>query len=208
MNQPRRILRSPAFDQSARELFAKFAIGYVNRVNEETFGLGLTHVDLDFELISHRARVDLGKRTLVLSACSLENVPKRLRRYHLIHELAHFLHEKHDGQFWKAVEEFEPNYESLERQLQICFERNVRDVLLLRGETLVEDAFRGRAVRPRLLLGRDDILRDELELSMHCQELVSDTNGPRGRETCHVTNSTSDININTINGIAAPVSVS
>ena len=198
MNQTRRTLRSPAFDITARDLFSRFAIGYVNRVNDETFGLGLTDVRVDFDLVSHRAVVDIGNRSIVFSSASLENVPKRLRRYLVIHELAHFIHRDHDHEFWQAVEEFAPNYSSLERQLQICFERNLKDALLLRGEVLVDDASRGRQVRPRLLMRPGD---------GYCQALADSNIDEPQVSTCLVTESSCDIKVNTINGIAAPVSV-
>lgn len=219
MNQERKILRNPVFDHSLQEMFTRFARGYVKRVNDDTFALDidLSPVAVDFNLFDHRAKLDLSSGKIVFSICSLDNVPEKLRRYMVIHELAHFAAgAEHGDRFWTEVGRFAPNYANLERQLSICFERNVSEHLLRRGEVTVVDRHRGRSVRPRILVGRPSSsigIDDELQLARHCRNLLIDSESEIESGSCYgscliiaanrVT--ANDIEVNTINGIAAPV---
>lgn len=237
MNQLRKILRNPVIDHSLQDLFTRFAKGFVKRVNGDTFALDidLNMLEVDFNLFDHRAKLDLSGGKIALSICALDNVPEKLRRYMVIHELAHFVAGADHGEaFWAEVARFEPNYVNLERQLSICFERNVSEHLLRRGEVTVIDKLRGRSIRPRILVGRPGSvvgIDDELLLARHCRNLVKDAELGLSTEaqsdfveiqgdgfgSCLITASnkakadkaatvaTSDIEVNTINGIAAPV---
>jgi predicted metal-dependent hydrolase len=48
---------------------------------------------------------------------SIYKEPKYLD-YVIVHELSHFIHPNHGKGFWKLVEENEPNYKRLRKELQ------------------------------------------------------------------------------------------
>jgi predicted metal-dependent hydrolase len=54
--------------------------------------------------------------TVSLNAALLFVAPEVVR-YLLIHELCHFISLNHSRKFWRAVENFEPDYEALDRRL-------------------------------------------------------------------------------------------
>lgn len=54
--------------------------------------------------------------TVSLNLCLLFLAPE-LTRYLMIHELCHGRHMNHSKRFWRLVSRFEPNYRSLDRQL-------------------------------------------------------------------------------------------
>lgn len=59
--------------------------------------------------------------TLSLNAALLLRPPEQLR-YVLIHELCHLRHMNHSRRFWSLVASHEPNYRSLDRQLDSAWE--------------------------------------------------------------------------------------
>ncbi len=78
------------------------------------FGLGATGVTVRRQRTrwgscSSRGRISLN--------CSLLFMPPAVVRYLMIHELAHLKHLNHSDAFWSSVEQYEPRYRSLDREL-------------------------------------------------------------------------------------------
>jgi predicted metal-dependent hydrolase len=48
----------------------------------------------------------------------LIQMPPAVRRYILVHELAHLTHPNHSRRFWKRVESMDPEFRSAERWLK------------------------------------------------------------------------------------------
>ena len=49
------------------------------------------------------------------------HLPPELRRYLIVHELAHIKHRGHDRAFWKFVEQFDPQFRKHRRSMRESF---------------------------------------------------------------------------------------
>lgn len=87
----------------------------VRRINEETFQEQIKSVTLKY-MRSRWGSCSLGK-SITLSTPLLFTSPEILR-YVIIHELAHIPHPNHSPKFWKAVEQYAPEYRIQRRHLR------------------------------------------------------------------------------------------
>jgi len=87
----------------------------VRRINEETFQEQIKGVTLKY-MRSRWGSCSLSK-SITLSTPLLFTSPEILR-YVIIHELAHIPHPNHSQTFWKAVEQYAPDYRIQRRRLK------------------------------------------------------------------------------------------
>jgi predicted metal-dependent hydrolase len=60
--------------------------------------------------------------TISLNYCLMFLNPENLR-YVMIHELCHARHMNHSARFWRHVQQFEPNYKTLDKDLNSSWKR-------------------------------------------------------------------------------------
>ncbi|MBZ0184975.1 MAG: DUF45 domain-containing protein [Candidatus Obscuribacterales bacterium] len=140
------------YEPSLYEMYRSFMDGYVRRVNQETFKVGVGLIQIVPGLPERLARLDLAAKNIVFSIHAVDNVSERCRRYLVIHQLAHFIEPSHEERFFNLVERFEPHYKSLGRQLSLFSRRNATEERLVFGEIEVRNPDSGRLERPKLLI--------------------------------------------------------
>ena len=72
-------------------------------------GVGVRRQRTRWGSCSCRGRISLN--------CSLLFMPPQVVRYLMVHELSHLTHLNHSSAFWRTVEQYEPGYRQLDRQL-------------------------------------------------------------------------------------------
>lgn len=136
----------------SREVYERFMIGYVRRINQATFNVPLGGVTVGPAGNSLLASIDLRSNIITFSPHVIENVPERGRRYLVIHQLAHILEQGHGAKFWELVEMYEPNYIQLARALELAFKRNMQEAILSGNRLQFPNPLSGRVESPKLLL--------------------------------------------------------
>ncbi len=100
--------------------------GYVKRINESTFNVPIGGIRIGTAKYSLLAQINLNSRIITFSRYAIENVPERGRRYLVLHELAHVKEASHNQRFWRLVEQFEPDYRQIGKNLEKAFKENVK----------------------------------------------------------------------------------
>lgn len=129
MNQTRTTLREPSLDYAVREQFSEFIAGMVVRINRKTFNAEIERVEVDYDSSGSQATIDRVNKVIRISYSVFESLPRRLSRYWVLHQIAHFANKDHSKEFYFNIERFEPNYKILEQQLNVFLTKNSSDKL-------------------------------------------------------------------------------
>jgi hypothetical protein len=124
-----------SFDSTA--LYQSFMDAYVKRINESTLRVTYGGVRIGSAKYSRLAQINLKSRIITFSRFAIENVPERGRRYLVIHELAHVKESSHNRKFWAIVAEHEPSYRQVEKELELAFARNVKELRRAEASKLI-----------------------------------------------------------------------
>lgn len=95
---------------------AEFFTGEVQKLNQETYNVAVQKISIAYKTSAWGSMSTAGHLRI---NPALLFVPKHLRNYVLIHELAHGLEPNHSKKFWKQVEKFVPNYRECRKELQL-----------------------------------------------------------------------------------------
>ncbi|MBI4534072.1 MAG: M48 family metallopeptidase [Candidatus Melainabacteria bacterium] len=144
--------RCSTTDRSVVEVYQAFMTGYTQRINRATFNVTIGGVKIGAAKYSRLAQINLANRIITFSRYAIENVPERGRRYLVIHELAHVKEPSHNKRFWELVGQYEPSYRQVGRALELAFQRNIKEDLLLNSPIKIPNPLNGRLEQPKLLL--------------------------------------------------------
>ena len=213
MSNMRSTLRMPVLDNLTGEMFCRFVTGLVHRVNMETFQVEIQEVKVDFSLTGFQAEIDKSSKILTISAFAVESMPKRLSRCFIIQQLAGFLYSSESEEFAREIALFEPNYQSLIKQFEISFSRNLKEGLLRADRLEVSrSTVTGELERPRLLVAaskKTATTSVSYEIARHLDELLANSKDKPGMATVNKFDAhcTDDIKTNTKNGAIPPALV-
>lgn len=140
-------------DRAVLDMYQAFMAGYVNRINDATFGVTIGGVRIGSAKHTRLAQINLRSRVITFSRFAVENVPERGRRYLVLHELAHVKEFNHNQKFWAHVERYEPDYRAVGKALQSAFSKNVREEQHKRVLELLKNPVDGQIETSAKILG-------------------------------------------------------
>ena len=87
----------------------------ITRINQQTYNVNVSKVR-----ISHRTTAwgSMSSAGVLHLNPALLFVPKHLRDYVILHELAHGIEQNHSAKFWQQVERFLPSYKQHVKELK------------------------------------------------------------------------------------------
>lgn len=177
--------RNTSLDRHTAQIYQSFMDAYVRRINQASFRVTIGGVKIGSAKYSRLAQINLDTRIITFSRFAIENVPERGRRYLVLHELAHVKEPSHNKRFWQLVEQFEPDYATVDKELMLAFKRNVKKDDQKQRKSASAPCFAIEAAEPKLINAYDlDKLRAHLEQCQKTENLdgidVSDLRDPIG----------------------------